>query len=215
MIYRILDPTDAEDTDKFFNLMNHYINSDSRLFNKESNIIKSNLYKTLFNTLPKKDFIVSGKFENNCLNKILICQTLDSKYNRENLLPFYVFDFFYSIEKNWNLKNAEELNQLNTIGASHFWSQGYTKGYQFTRLPAHILNSENLEFEINGYLLRTYSSEKLQPQLEQIFLTQKDLDEYKFKILKCMFPTSISKPFMLVSWSLKPEFILDQQISCK
>jgi hypothetical protein len=73
MIYKILDPTDPYDKEKFYDIMNCYVDSNSRLFPKEDNIRRSNLYKKLFDVMPKKDFIVSGKFENDCLVKFLIC----------------------------------------------------------------------------------------------------------------------------------------------
>ena len=215
MEYRILDPNSLEDKIQYQDALKHFLDSEVRLFPKKDNIEKYNFYKAAFEMLPQKDLVVSGKFENNKLVKFLSCQSLDSRIGREDLLPFLVFDFFYSTEKNWNLKNSDELDMLNTLCAEHFLKQGYTKGYQLTRFPTRLLGISNFEDHLNDYLLQTYSSKKLNPQLEQIFLTQKDIENYKFQIIKKIFPRTISRPFMLVSWSLKSKYILESTIECK
>jgi len=209
MEYRILDPSSLDDKLQFQNVLKHFLDSESNYFPKEDNREKYIYFKNNFDFLHQKNFIVSGKFENGNLIKFLICQSLDSKIQRENLLPFWVFDLLYSIEKKWNLHSAEDIDILTKLCAEHFYKQGYTKGYQFVRFPMRLLHSSNFEDSLNIYLLQTYPGITLNPQLEQIFLTQKDIENYKFSIIKRMLPRTISRPFMLVSWSLKSKYILE------
>ena len=207
--YRILNPNVEEDRINYFNLVDDYKNSESMLYPKHHIIENAERLKSRFVEIPKEDYVVSGKFENGTLTKFFICYKLESPYTRKNLLPYWVFGLIYGKDKSWSKVNHYDLDHLSLLACNHFENLGYTKAFIFTRAPSKIFTCQNINEYLNTDFIKTYTTTRgmYYLQLEHLFRTQEDLDNFNFSLLKGITSKEILKPFMIVSWNLKPEYM--------
>ena len=218
--FRFLDPLDPKDHQHFELILDHYLefekNRQIKIYSYESIERMVSWYKSSFNKFSQKDFVVCSKFENSELEKIIIVfklkLALSDQYNSNpnDILPCLCLALVYHKNKTWS-SPKDDMDALSTMASEHFESQGITKMLLTTRLSRKILRTKNVEEFLNQELVKTFpnTSGKYFLNLEAVFFNQEDLDRYNYSIFRKTVPLHIHKPVMIVSWNLKPAYVLN------
>lgn len=218
-VYRFLDPFNSKDQKHFELILDHYLefekNRQIKLYDYESVVKMVTWFKAAFNQFSQKDFVVCSKFENNEISKILIVYKLklifsdNTHFVSDNILPYTSLALMYHKDKKWS-NPKEDTNILSKLACDHFEAQGITKMLQILRLSRKILKTPNIEDFLNQEFIETFDSgNRYFLTLEALFFSQQDLDQYRSSLFRGLVPLNIQKPVMIVSWNLKPKYILN------
>ena len=221
-IYRFLDPFNQNDRNHFDIILDHYLefekNRTVKLYSVDDIEKIVSWYKLAIDTFSQKDFVVCAKFDNDELVKILIVYKmkviLSENIRRvsDNVLPYTHLALLYNKDKKWG-NPQEDTDILSKLACEHFEAQGITKMLQVLRLSRKILKTANIEDFLNQEFIKTFDSgNKYFLTLEALFFNQKDLDRYNVSLFRRLVPLNILKPVMVVSWNLKPKYIVNSWI---
>jgi len=221
--FRFLDPLNSADRLHFGGILDHYLefekNRQIKLYSYESIERIVSWFKSSFSKVSQKDFVVCSKFENGELEKIVVAYKLkvflEDKNNptTNDILPYSYLALVYHKNKTWG-NPEEDMDTLSTMASEHFESQGLTKMLFTVRLSRKILRTKNVEEFLNQELVKTFpnTNDKYFLNLEAVFFNQDDLDRYNHSIFRRTVPLHIHKPVMIISWNLKPAYVLNNCI---
>lgn len=222
--FRFLNPLDSTDHQHLESILEHYLeyekNRHIKLYSYESIERMASWYKFSFQKFSQKDFVVCSKFEAGELEQILIVfkpkLVLSAQYQLASgdILPYVHLALLYHKNKTWGNPD-KDIDTLSTLASEHFESQGITKMLLTIRLSRKILRTENVEEFLNQELVKTFpnTNGKYFLCLEAVFFDQDDLNKYNYSIYRTAVPMHIHKPVMIISWNLKPAYVLKNYIT--
>lgn len=160
-----------------------------------------------FSKRPQTDFAICGEFDDERLVSVLVGYKLEVSWGREAMveaIPHWVMGLLYFQNQQWR-SPAAVFQQLADQLARNFEAQGYTKFYTVQKLPTRLLKTKDPTgyFSADGYF-KTLAFTRYLFTLENVFMTQTEIEGYAFRSLKCILPRMILRPVMLISATRNP-----------
>jgi hypothetical protein len=155
-----------------------------------------------FLVCPANIFKIAGKFVNNELVQISVGYSIALTWHRNDgneLLPYWSVGLLYFKYRSWK-SPAVPFQALACVINSAFEQDGYTKFYTVQKLQNRMLREKNVnDYFSNGKFFKTLLFLRYSVQVEHIFNTQADIDNYPFRLIKQLLPRAILRPIVLIS----------------
>ena len=208
---RMLSSTNVDDVAQLSDILEDYNKSEQEKLGQV--YVASNLglfSKWIFDKFKKShyaDFVIFGSFHNNELIQIMVAYKFDLAWGYDyalNNLPYWYVGLAYFKDRAWRNPGVELINLGLCLGA-HFEKQGYYKFYTTKKMPNRIVNNDQLQQYINSPAFKkTYQVERYSVKVEKIFRTDDDRKKFRFAHWQSVLPRGISRPIMLLEFTLDP-----------
>lgn len=160
-----------------------------------------------FQRCAKSNFVVAANYYDDELVQIMIGYTFDIAWGNDLALdttPYWYVGLAYFKDKHWRNPGKEIIDLGLALGA-HFERKGYYKFYTVKKMPNRIKTYEDLQKYINSPAYKTtFQVKRYHPKVEKIFRTTDDLTAFRFIHWSVILPRGITRPIMLIEYTLDP-----------
>ena len=219
---RMLDKDNADDVQQLAEVLQEYSETEEGKVNQvyvAGNLFKfSNWITEQFKTRHTNDFIIYGSFHNKKLMQIMVAYKFEVAWGNAFIMnnnPYWYVGLAYFRDRCWRNPGIELINLGLCLGA-HFEKQGYHKFYTVKKMPRYIKTNEDLiKYISNSAFKETYQVVRYNVSVEKVFKTQEELSNFRFNYWSTILPRGISRPVMLLEFTLDPMIDIKELMKSK
>ena len=154
------------------------------------------------------DFAVAAMYEYNQLVHIMVGYKFDIGFGFDSVIntePYWYVGLAFFRDQKWR-NPGEHVIRLGFMLRDVFERQGFYKFYTVKKCsPKLMSDSEKMKDYVKSPSFKeTFRVERYSPKIEKIFRTTADLERFSFINWQKLLPRSISKPIMLIEYTLDP-----------
>ena len=217
---RMLDPKRTGDLEHLIEILESYkeneLNQVNPVYALEYLIKFSDWIIDRFTNVNTTDFVIFGSFYNDELIQIMVAYKFETGWGDEialNGTPYWYVGLAYFKDRAWRYPGVELINLGLCLGA-HFERQGFYKFYTVKKMPERIKTYEQLKKYIDSAAFKkTYQVVRYHVDVDKIFYNNTELENYRFSTVKALLPRRISRPIMLLEFTLDPTIDISKIVS--
>lgn len=208
---RLLDPEIEGDIDALESILESYkqdeLNQANPVYDVEYLVKFSNWLLNNFKTINNDDFVIAANFHEGELIQIMVGYKFEigwGQYEAHNGNPYWYVGLAYFKDKRWRPSGSHIINLGLVLGA-HFERQGYYKFYTVRKMPPRLKSYDQIRKYLDSEPFKeSYKIVRYNSDVEKVFYTNTDLENFTFSSFKVLLPRKIYRPVMLLSFTLDP-----------
>lgn len=212
IVNRFLDHNNQDDLLQLESILQDYLlgeqDKSKPVYSYEDQLLIVEWIKNKFKTCDSKDFVITGQFNNDYLERIFVAYKLEVIWGiTESFWPYWSVGLVYFRKQSWGTP-AENILTMEKLAVDHFENQKLNKGFMVIKAPQGLVKMQDYSKAdqfIEKVFTKTIPGIRHDFVIEHIFRTQQDLENYQFKAIKTILPKRILSPIVLLSFTLKHE----------